>query len=174
LFNCFNRIDTKSTLLRESFVWTESRRSQFSRFESESIMSFQFFSIDHAAANASCRCSLFERSQREHDVAINFSFLLSTNDMMSFFFFFSLSMKFSMLKIESCLIRSWNEHDVYRKSLIREQLQLCSCVFELVWDLFVCAKLIEIRVQFVRYLVAFSANYQRHVFDSHSISRMRL
>jgi hypothetical protein len=72
------------------------------------------------------------------------------------------------------LIRSWDEHDVCRKSLIHEQLQLCSCTFKLIWDLFVCARLIEIRAQFVRYFVALSANHQRHVFDSHLISRMRL
>jgi hypothetical protein len=72
------------------------------------------------------------RSRRKHEVAINLSFLFSIDDMISVYFLFSLSMKFSMLEIESCLICSWNEHDVCRRSLIREQLQLRSCAFELV------------------------------------------
>ncbi len=74
----------------------------------------------------------FNQIQREHDVAINLSFLLLTNDVMNVYFLFSLSMKFSMLEIESCLIRSWDEHDVCRRSIISEQLQLCLCALELV------------------------------------------
>jgi hypothetical protein len=137
-------------------------------------MSFRSFSIDRAAANFFVDVLCLNRNRREHDVAINFSFLLSIDDVMNVYFLFSLSIKFSMLEIKSCLICSWNEHDVCRRSLIREKLQFRSCAIELIWDFFVCARSIEIHVQFVRYFVTFSANHQRHVFDLHMILRMRL
>jgi hypothetical protein len=112
-FDCFSRIDKKSTSRRESCDDEENSQNWSFRCESESLKSFRFFSIDRVIWNASCRRNRFEsrskRARRTHTQFISsFNDSCESDSFLSFFDYWSESHRdriaLSSLKIRSELL----------------------------------------------------------------------
>ncbi len=173
-FDCFNRIDKKSTSRRRSCDDEKNSQNRFFRCESKSLKSFRFFSTDRVIWNVFCRRNRSESkskwTRRTHIQFIAFFNDSCESDSFSSFF--------------DCWNKSHRDRVALNSFRVRSELLLMMFACRSVVVRFIHAsarskwimhsRSLKIVAQLARYWSAFFTNDVRHVCDLHAISDLSL